>query len=286
MKSLNEIGAFCAAYQSFKRIFDDLNNHIDSARKALDTQFNNLDSHKRQQTEFSNTQSQPPPAAADKPPTQNKPSRRSEFLDLCKAMCSRGLRKYLVSHLSATEGIRKEAVSALKLAPEPAKLVLDCVGRFYLQGSKAYTKDSPMITSRKASVLMLELFVRLVAEDGVQIVIDDSIRKEAVTASAAWRNRIMLEGGPSKVCEIDARGLLLFLACFGIPDVFKDDDIRDLIRATNMSQIGIFLKRSPFLAPKIPGLIFMRCITLHYMLSSFIMSLSLLCFMQLMIMFW
>nr|AIN75611.1 FRIGIDA [Dimocarpus longan] len=263
MKFLNEIGGFCTAYQSFKHIFDDLLKHIDSTRKAIDTQFNNLPSSQQQQQQQLLLQTdlqdmQLPIVSATVPETQRpttKPSRVSEFHDLCKTMCSRGLRKFLVSHLSDADGLRREAASALKSAPEPAKLVLECVGRFFLQGSKAYTKDSPMITSREASVLILELFLILIGASEVEIVIEDSIKKDASAASAAWRNRIQSEGGPSKVCEIDARGLLLFIACFGIPDVFKDEDIRDLIIVSNISQIAHLLKHSPMLAPKIPDII-------------------------------
>ncbi|KAH7516883.1 hypothetical protein JRO89_XSUnG0155700 [Xanthoceras sorbifolium] len=279
MKSLTELGGLSTAYQSFKRIYDDFQQHLDFTRNAIDTSFNNLTSRGQQQQQLLQTESeelsqfpQPviPETRLDQPQAvvpakaeaetesatkKNQPFRLSEFHDLCKAMCSRTLRKYIVSHLSDTESLRREAVSALKLAPEPAKLVLECVGRFFLQGSKAYVKNSPMISSRQASVLILEFFLRLIGESKTEIEIRDSVKQEAFKASAAWRNRIQTEGGPTRVCEIDARGLLLFIACFGIPNVFRDEDIRDLIRVSNFTGIRDLLKHSRMLVARIPDII-------------------------------
>ncbi|KAK4846371.1 hypothetical protein QYF36_016456 [Acer negundo] len=275
MKSFNELAGVATTVQPFKSLYDDLKQHLDVARDA----FNFLTSKQQQQillllqTSSEQLQSQlPPPIVPETTPVQpqsaapvkaepetatkkNQPSQLSEFHDLCKTMCSRSLRKYIVSHLSDIDNIRRGAASALKSAPEPAKLVLECVGRFFLQGSKAYVKDSPMISSRQASVLMLEFFLRLIGESEADIEIVESVKQEADTASALWRNRIQSEGGPTKVCEIDARGLLLFIACFGIPGVFKDEDIRDLIRVSNITDIGHLLKRCRMLAARIPDII-------------------------------
>lgn len=65
----------------------------------------------------------------------------------------------------------------------------------------------------------------------------------------------MIEGGLVKACETDARGLLLLIGCFGIPKVFKYEDIRDLIRAGNVREISDVLRRSNVLLTRIPDII-------------------------------
>lgn len=169
-------------------------------------------------------------------------------------MCSRGLRKYVVTHLSDIPRLREEAPAAIKLAPKPAKLVLDCIGRFYLQGIKAYTKDSPMIPARQASVLVLEFFLMMLGNcNEGEIEIEPSVKEEAEKGAIGWRKRLIAEGGLAKAGEIDARGLLAFVACFGIPAAFKNEDLKDLIRLSNPKKILDALRRSRVLVPRIAG---------------------------------
>ncbi|MBA0761741.1 hypothetical protein Gotri_024339 [Gossypium trilobum] len=171
-------------------------------------------------------------------------------------MCSKGLRKYIATHLSNVAKLREEVPEALKLAPEPARLVLDCIGRFFLQGIKAYDKDSPMIPARLASVLALEFFLLMMggfhAEGKVKIA--GNLKAEAENGAIAWRKRLINEGGLAKASEVDARGLLLFVAGFGIPKVFRIEDLGNLLRLCNLRAISDALKASPVLPDKMPGI--------------------------------
>ncbi|KAA8540585.1 hypothetical protein F0562_024496 [Nyssa sinensis] len=182
----------------------------------------------------------------------DKHSSRSEVEYLCEMMCSRGLRKYMVSNLSSIAKLRKEVTVALKLAPKPATLVFQCLGRFYLQGRKAYCKDSPMITARQASVLVLECFLLMGCND---VQIEPSVKEEAELTAVAWRKRLVSEGGVSKACEIDARGLLFLIGCFGIPPAFKNEDVGDLFRPSNAREISDVLRRSNVLLARIAEII-------------------------------
>ncbi|KAI8529314.1 hypothetical protein RHMOL_Rhmol12G0215800 [Rhododendron molle] len=114
------------------------------------------------------------------------------------------------------------------------------------------TEDSPMIPSRKASVLVLEYFLLMGFDSGK---IEDAVKQEAESSAVDWKKRLMTEGGLVKACETDARGLLLLIGCFGIPKVFKYEDIRDLIRAANVIEISDVLRRSNVLLTKIPDII-------------------------------
>lgn len=63
-------------------------------------------------------------------------------------------------------------------------------------------------------------------------------------------------GGLGAAEGMDARGLLLLVACFGIPESFKSVDLLDLVRRSGVDGIGGALKRSPFLVPMMSGNLF------------------------------
>lgn len=184
---------------------------------------------------------------------QPKPS-GSELEHLCRTMNSRGLRKYMVSQLSEISKLREEVPKALKLAPNPGRLVLDCSGRFFLQGSKAFAdKKSPMVPAREASVLILECFLLMEIDQGIEI--ENAVKEEAEQAAVAWRKRLITEGGLGKASKMDSRGLLLLVGCFGIPALFRYEDFRDLLRSSNAKEIKTALRKSSFLMTKIPEVI-------------------------------
>ncbi|KAM7471603.1 hypothetical protein LguiA_009786 [Lonicera macranthoides] len=171
---------------------------------------------------------------------------------LCIQMYGRGLRKYISTQLSNSSKLREEVPKALKCAPNPPKLVLDSIGRFYVQGRNAYGKDSKMSAIRAASVLILECFLRM-ERGGVEI--EPQVKQEADIAAEAWRKRLKDEGGIPKACELDARGLLFLISGFGVPRDFKHETLRDVIRASNPNGIYNVLRRSSDLISRIPGVL-------------------------------
>ncbi|CAN4118098.1 unnamed protein product [Withania somnifera] len=85
--------------------------------------------------------------------------------------------------------------------------------------------------------------------------IDEGVKEEAAQAAVIWRRRFIDERGIRKASAMDARGLLLLIGCFGIPQVFKNEDIRDLVRVSNIRVISNALRRSIVLMEKIPEII-------------------------------
>lgn len=277
---VDELGSLSSAIRTFQCRFHELQDHLLSIHNAIVSSSN---SHHQTlsvtDTKIANSSAavvnaengghplphphpHPHPVSSPSPRSNDpetcakesteKQSESSELEHLCQTMCSRGLRKYIVSNLSDLAKLRHEVPVALKCAPNPAKLVFDCIGRFYLQGSKAYTKDSPMIPARQASILILELFLLSGAAENTQI--EPSLKVEADLAAIAWRKRLVSETGSCQASDIDARGLLLFLASFGIPTVFTNDDLRDLLRSSNSKGISNALRRSRALFTCIPGM--------------------------------
>ncbi|KAK4569320.1 hypothetical protein RGQ29_004635 [Quercus rubra] len=263
MKSVVELDGLSIAIHSFTRRLDELQKHLEFIE-------NTIESRSKQLLLIENTnlvavetitELEEEKEAQGREGEEEFPSSRgtkSEVEYLCEMMCSRSLRKYIVSNMSDEAKLREEVPAALKFAPKPAKLVLDCIGRFYLQGSKAYTKNSPMIPARQASLLILEFFLLSDCDcdcDGDNV--NEKEKDEAHSAALAWRKRLVTEGGLSRATPIDARGLLLFIASFGIPSRFSNQDLRDLILLTILStqNISTALRRSPLLLARIPDII-------------------------------
>ncbi|CAE6233848.1 unnamed protein product [Arabidopsis arenosa] len=262
LKSIDELAAFSVAVEAFKRQFDDLQKHIDSIENAIDSKLaasSNFHqpllspprNHASVETTVSVSQLSQEEPAEIVPETSNK----AEGERLCELMCSKGLRKYIYANISDRAKLMEEIPSALKLAKEPAKFVLDCIGKFYLQGRRAFTKESPMISARQVSLLILESFLLMPDRGKGKVKIESCIKDEAETAAVAWRKRLMSEGGLAEAEQMDARGLLLLVACFGVPSNFRSMDLLDLIRMSGSNEIAGALKRSPFLVPMISGIV-------------------------------
>ncbi|PWA36908.1 frigida-like protein [Artemisia annua] len=182
----------------------------------------------------------------------------SELERLCKSMSGLEMKKYVVKHISDIDKHQNELLKAIKLAINPAKLVLDSIGTYFLQSGKTYNRSSYQylndeIDGRQASLFILACFV-MISGDGIEISRED----EAYAAEAAnlWKNRMIKEGGLRSIEEEDARGLLLLISGFGISDRhFKIVDIMELMRASNVKGISNILRLSIVLMPKIPEVI-------------------------------
>ncbi|XP_010426308.1 PREDICTED: protein FRIGIDA-like [Camelina sativa] len=283
LKSIDDLAAFSAAVDAFKRQFDDLQKHIESIENAIDTKLksNGVDiaassdfhqplspprdnaSVETTTVTVSQSSQDPVPAISDKPEGGRlcdpvpAISDKSEGERLCESMCSKGLRKYIYGNISDRAKLLEEIPVALKLAKEPAKFVFECIGKFYLQGRRAFSKDSPMISARHVSLLIMESFLLMPdpGEGKAKIKIERYVKDEAEAAAVAWRKRLIGEGGLAAAELMDARGLLLLIACYGVPSNFRSMDLLDLILTCGFNEIAGALRRSRFLAPMVSGIV-------------------------------
>ncbi|RWR87229.1 protein FRIGIDA [Cinnamomum micranthum f. kanehirae] len=250
-KSVSSFRTISLAMTAFCNRFHALQKHLDSIHHSIDQRYKELHPNPNNQDQ---PQPRPSPTAfAESLPPDQPHDPRPEIQRLCETMSGRGLRKYVTARLSDVDRLRDDVSQALSHAPDPARLVLDCIGGFYLQGSKAYSKDSPMITARQASILVLEFF--LISGCGCSKM-EASVKEEVEKAAITWRSRLIREGGIANSSEPDALGLLLFVAAFGIPSDFgSDDDFYSLIRLSNMQKKADVFRRSSLLVDRIKDII-------------------------------
>lgn len=272
LKSISDLGSLSAALSTFKSRFDDLQKHLDFIHNEIDSKFKNIERHQPQQPSAAvgpqmSARSETPDLSAAPPAAgavaiaeiyadATASGLVSEIQQLCETMNSRGIRRYIAGRLSDVAKLREEVPPAMKRAPKPAKLVSDSIGRFYLQGIKAYEKDSPMIPARQAAVLTLEFFLTVLGSCGEgEVEMEKHLKDEAEQGAVAWRKRLLSEGGLDKASEADARGLLLYVLCFGIPSVFKSEDLGNLLRLCNLKEVLNTLKGSRLLLARMPDII-------------------------------
>ncbi|CAF1699502.1 BnaC03g16130D [Brassica napus] len=250
LKSIVDLTALAAAVNAFKRRYDELQSHMDYIENAIDS---NLKTNGI--IEIAAASPPSPNKTATAIACQSPPKEKSEAERLCESMCSKELRRYMFVNISERAKLIEELPGALKLAKDPAKFVLDCIGKFYLQGRKAFANDSPAITARKVSLLVLECYLLTFDPEGEKKQVGSSVKDEAEAAAVAWKKRLVGEGWLGAAEAVDARGLLLLVACFGIPESFKSMDLLDLIRQSGTAEIVGALKRSPFLVPMMSGIV-------------------------------
>ncbi|KAJ8563466.1 hypothetical protein K7X08_031918 [Anisodus acutangulus] len=110
-------------------------------------------------------------------------------------MINHCLKSYMVTHLSDKKRLLEQVPRALKLSENPAKLVLNCLDKFYLQGSSTYIEGSHMIPQRNASILALECLLLMIVESECVVEIAKREKKDAKEAALAWKGKLVSEGG-------------------------------------------------------------------------------------------
>ncbi|XP_077232117.1 inactive protein FRIGIDA-like [Tasmannia lanceolata] len=226
---VGELNCLSSALSIFTKQWNELEQHLHSIQKSIQKKLND------------NPEDHP----------------LSEMERICESMKSRGLRRYVARHFHDINKLRDEVCKALKLAPNPSRLVLDCIGTFYLQGRKAYTINSPIVAIRRAWILILEFFLFF---SQASIIIDPCVKAEAEPAAVAWRTRLLHEGGIANASPDDALALLLFVASFGIPSDFASDLLYQLIclgvlrKKSKLRKKAQVLRLSPLLVDRVQGL--------------------------------
>ncbi|KAG6524617.1 hypothetical protein ZIOFF_014552 [Zingiber officinale] len=222
----------------FTRQWHTLHGDLDSILSSIDLRSRELDAQGAMD----------PPAS---PPSAKVMDRGEELLSICESTSGKNLRKFVISQLSDVVWLRREVPAAIACAPDPAKLVFGSLGRFYLQGRRAYDRpsDDPMVVFRRACILILEFYV---LSGCTSMELEESIEQNAEMAALSWRSRLINEGGLQVASAVDALGLVLFVGSFGIPQVFGCRDLYELLRLSNLKKKADVLRNSAILCQKMP----------------------------------
>ncbi|KAE8775222.1 protein FRIGIDA [Hordeum vulgare] len=141
---------------------------------------------------------------------------------ICEQMGSRSLRGFVARHLRDRAWLRRVGPGALRLAPDPAVLVLRAVSRCYICAESE--------NAETACVLLLELYLRAGCPRRPEA--EAELRAEARVAALSWRSRIVRDKGQvADASPRDARGLILLMAGFGVPPEFPLQEFYELLLA-------------------------------------------------------
>ncbi|XP_072965905.1 inactive FRIGIDA-like protein 2 [Typha angustifolia] len=240
LESISSLSNLNDALSRFLLQWNSMNQTLGSILSSISSRSQELESAAKNTNVSSSTSSIADPAAV------------AELHSICSKMDGRGLRKFVTARLSDPDSLRKQFPAAIALAAHPARLVLDAMGRFYLQGRKAYGRDSPMDTGRRACVLILEFYI---SSGFCNAEVEESVWEDAKVAAVSWRSRLLAEGWVQSAAAVDALGLMLFLAAFGVPKEFECRELCELLRLKHLKKKVNVLRQSPVLAKKMPGII-------------------------------
>ncbi|KAG6488949.1 FRIGIDA-like protein 3 [Zingiber officinale] len=184
----------------------------------------------------------------------------SELVNLCKEMDAKGLLKFVSDNRKDLNSIREEVPFALKKAPSPFILVLDCLKGFYAREILGSKKDGNLLGQRRTCLMLMESLKQLA--DAMQGSLSDKqlltqdIKEEAKVIAKEWKPKLdHLDIEASSGNSLEAHAFLQLLATFDIISEFEQNEICKLIPAVTRRRQTVDLCRSLGLSHKMPGLI-------------------------------
>ncbi|XP_077246163.1 truncated FRIGIDA-like protein 1 [Tasmannia lanceolata] len=139
-KAFEDLQSHSAALASFTLQWKDLESHLDSIEKSIETRFKEteLKENEKEQSKVSTLPEKEKTPAKKR--VKKSPEKTNEFMEatprpeiksLCEKMDGKGLRSFMNKNRKELAEIRNEIVGALRFASDPAKMVLDAMGGFY-----------------------------------------------------------------------------------------------------------------------------------------------------------
>ncbi|KAK2637715.1 hypothetical protein Ddye_025510 [Dipteronia dyeriana] len=131
----------------------------------------------------------------------------------------RRLQKLMNEHLEKVDSFLGEISSALELADDPTKLVLDAMQGFYPMHLQGKEMSSSVIVTRRTCILLLQ---RLLI---VSPPIIPQVRDAAIKLAGEWKEKMrVLADDPLEVL-----GFLNLVAAFGLASDFDGNELRKLL---------------------------------------------------------
>ncbi|KAK6947030.1 Frigida-like, partial [Dillenia turbinata] len=234
-KSFEDLKKVSSFLSNFILTWTDLESHIDLLKSSIEERFKELQSKESQlqlqsprtppeQVKEQNTTSQKALVVTNSsnsvPDDGHDVKPRIELLKLCEKMDGKGLRKFINDNAKDRQQIRLEIPGALKLASDPAKMVLDALEGFYSENSSSKGEKDPAVSGfRRTCIMLLEELKVL----GPQINANE--RERAKNLAVQWKGKLSRNGKN----PLEALGVLQLLATFNLAAEFDAGEVLDLV---------------------------------------------------------
>ncbi|KAI3969429.1 hypothetical protein MKX01_019990 [Papaver californicum] len=249
-KAFEDLQSHSSFLSSFTLQWKDLEEHFQSIQKSIEERFNELKSKEKvSSTNGSQSQSlnkQLFVVKEEKELDNNSETiiPRPEFISFCSNMNGIGLRAYIMSNRKDVTAIRNEVGVALKLAPDPARLVLDSMVGFFIPNSKG-DKDEELAATRRTCIVLLEKLYDISSQ------IKPHIKEKAMQLAIEWKGKLSKgEDNP-----LEPLGFLQLLATYHLVSSFDANELIDLAVSIAKRKQAIGLCRSLGFRDRIPDLI-------------------------------
>ncbi|XP_020206548.1 FRIGIDA-like protein 1 [Cajanus cajan] len=163
---------------------------------------------------------------------------------LCANSNATALRDYVGDHLKDRLALEAALHSALKCAPDPASLAIDCLGGVF--GANA-VKDDKEARKLKRTCCVLFRQLRLAA-----VAVSMTVAKRAKRVCAEWKASLV---GDAALDGLGAMAFLLFLAAYGLFSELTPNEFLSFSATAAANEDLPELYRSVGFTHKVPGLV-------------------------------
>lgn len=186
---------------------------------------------------------------------------RAQLKSLCEAMEADKLRNFIAEHRKDLNAISAELPFALKLADDPAQLVLNALDGYSPSDqnvSHGNKRDVSLLSNKRACVIMLEALAEVLADPVLGAdhpIVSEDLKISAKEIANSWKSKINLDGDLTSNVAIDAQSFLQLLATFGLASEYDQDELCKLILPIARRKQTPSLCRSLDLSSKVPDVI-------------------------------
>uniref|UniRef100_A0A0D6R4M1 FRIGIDA-like protein n=1 Tax=Araucaria cunninghamii TaxID=56994 RepID=A0A0D6R4M1_ARACU len=243
-----------APLDSSAKIDEDAENKVNDSPVVMDIESNVPTSDKEEKS--------PAKSGASKPGAASEVKPRSQLKQFCEQMDAKGLLKYISENRKFLAALREEVPAALRLAMDPARLVLDALEGFYppnLKSNQGNKTETGLPAKRRSCILLLESLVPLLVDSTTGHDLPDAasdIKEQAKIIADDWKSKLAdVDIDASNGNSLEAQAFLQLLATFGIASDYDEEELCKLVLAVSRRRQTPELCQSLGLAAKMPGVV-------------------------------
>ncbi|XP_077211187.1 truncated FRIGIDA-like protein 1 [Tasmannia lanceolata] len=250
-KAFEDLQSHSSSLASFTLQWKDIEAHFNSIEKSIETSFKEVELKEKSTAKNSEEKS----IKQEEESIEVTP--RPELKSLCEKMDGKGLRCFISENRKEIPTLRNEITEAIRLAPDPGKMVLDAMEGFYssddlnLKGDK----DVELAGIRRSCILLLERLVFISPE------IINTHKDRAKKLAVEWKRKIInthkerAKKYPGGENALEIFGFMQLLVTFGLVSAFDVEELLDLFFFVARRNQAIDLFKALDLTEKVPDFI-------------------------------